>query len=111
MATQLEQEMSKAVASNPRIVADQAELACRQPALRTVDMANGEERKRMAALAMQNLNRLSQAEVKAKNASRCSIASSLRYYGRESYGSFLPLIHATPTNPTKAPPNRLPECD
>ena len=56
MAAQLEQEILTAEASKPRIVADQAELACRQLALRTVDMVKGEERKRMAALIMQALN-------------------------------------------------------
>ena len=73
MADQLEQELVTDEACDPQIVAELTELACRQPALRTIDTIKGEERKRLATLAMQTLNHHTQAEVKAKNANHGSI--------------------------------------
>ena len=76
MADQLAQEMVTDEASDSWIVAEQAELVCRQPALRTIDIIKGEERKRLATVAMQTLNNHSQAETKAKNANHGSILSN-----------------------------------
>ena len=76
MADQLEQEMVTDEARDPQIDAEQAELACRQPALGTIDTIKGEERKRLAALAMRTLNHHSQSEVKAKSANHGSILSN-----------------------------------
>ena len=83
MAEQLEQELDTDEACDPRIVAELTELACRQPALRTIDTIKGEERKRLAALAMQTINHHCQAEVKAKDANHGSIfANSALLWGR-----------------------------
>ena len=89
-ADRLEQEMVTAEASDPRVVAEHAEQACLQPALRTIDLLEGEERKRIATLAMQTLSTTPRQKLKRRTPAMVVFSQTLPCYGEESFGSLLP---------------------
>ena len=83
MANQLEQEVLTAQQSSPEQLAEKMRLATAKPALCTIDILRGEERKRLASLAITCLNNHSQAEEKAKLASHLSTtANTALHWGR-----------------------------